>query len=66
VLDVLNRLYQERDPEIAFHSYCRQGLCAGCLVEVDGRRCLACRTPAHDDMEIRPVLGSSSEDGLGG
>ena len=56
VMNVLKKLYQQQDRDIVFYSYCRQGLCAGCRVEVNGRRVLACQTLAENDIEIRPVL----------
>ncbi len=56
VLDVLKILYREKDETIAFHSFCRQGLCASCVVELNGRRVLSCATPALDGMEIKPIL----------
>ena len=56
IMDVLKKLYQQQDRDIVFYSYCRQGLCAGCQVEVNGRRVLACQTMAENDIEIRPVL----------
>ena len=55
VLDVLKMLYR-RDEMISFYSFCRQGLCGGCAVELNGRRVLSCATPAQDVMEIRPIL----------
>lgn len=56
IMNVLKKLYQQHDHDIVFYSYCRQGLCAGCQVEVNGRRVLACQTLAESDIEIRPVL----------
>ena len=56
IMDVLKKLYQQQDHDIVFYSYCRQGLCAGCRVEVNGSRVLACQTLAENDIEIRPVL----------
>lgn len=56
VLDVLKILYREKDEAIAFYSFCRQGLCGGCVVEINGRRVLSCTTPALDMMEIKPIL----------
>ncbi len=56
VLDVLKMLYCEKDERIAFHSFCGQGLCAGCMVELNGRRVLSCVTLASDRMEIKPIL----------
>jgi len=56
VLNVLEYIYHFLDSNIAFYSFCRQGLCGGCLVEVNGNRVLACKTPACDNMHIRPIL----------
>ena len=55
VLDVLKMLYREKDENISFESYCRQGLCAGCTVELNGRRVFACKTEAPEEMTIKPV-----------
>ena len=56
IMDVFKQLYQQQDHDIVFYSYCRQGLCTGCQVEVNGRRVLACQAMAKNDIEIRPVL----------
>ena len=56
VLNVLEVLYEKCDADFAFYSFCRQGLCGGCLVEVNGKRVMACKTPAEDNMTILPVL----------
>ena len=56
VLDVLKIIYREKGAPVAFQSYCRQGLCGGCVVEVNGHRVLSCTTLAQDGMEISPVL----------
>ena len=56
VLNVLEHIYRFLDGELSFYSYCRQGLCGGCLVEVNGKRVMACKTPALDRMEIKPIV----------
>ena len=36
-------------------AFCLMGSCQECLVEVDGHRRLACRTPLVANMDVRPV-----------
>ena len=62
VLDVLRMIYRDQDDRITFHGYCRQGLCAGCVVELNGRRVLACKTPAEGEMIVRPFAAGQEED----
>jgi D-hydroxyproline dehydrogenase subunit gamma len=35
-------------------AFCLMGSCQECLVEVDGHRRLACRTPLAAGMDVRP------------
>ena len=55
VLDVLEHIALHLDTEVTFYSFCRQGLCGGCLVTVNGKRVLACKTLALDEMTIDPI-----------
>jgi len=55
VLDVLDHIALYLDTEITCYSFCRQGLCGGCLVTLNGKRVLACKTLALDEMTIDPI-----------
>ena len=55
VLDVLEHIALQLDTEVTFYSFCRQGLCGGCLVTLNGKRVLACKTLAPDEMTIDPI-----------
>lgn len=55
VLNVLEHIYHNLDGNLSFYSFCRQGLCGGCSVDVNGKLVLACKTPALEEMEIRPL-----------
>lgn len=58
VLNVLEYIHYEMDVPVPFFSFCRRGLCGGCVVKIKGRKRLACRTVPKDEMEIEPVVPS--------
>ncbi|KLU27232.1 (2Fe-2S)-binding protein [Caballeronia mineralivorans PML1(12)] len=41
--------------------FCLMGSCQECLVMVDGRRVLACRTAVADGMHVEKVPGAGSD-----
>jgi succinate dehydrogenase/fumarate reductase-like Fe-S protein len=55
VLDALNYIYNNKDGTLIHPYYCRSGVCAGCLVEVNGKKVLACKTSMLQEMTIRPA-----------
>lgn len=57
VLDVLNYIYTELDSTLAFPRSCRNGKCGLCTVDVNGKPCLACNSPATEKMVIAPIKG---------
>jgi succinate dehydrogenase/fumarate reductase-like Fe-S protein len=56
VLNVLEYIYRELDPTLAFfdHAACRQAACGKCMVKLDGAVKLACKEIAHDGMLLEP------------
>ncbi|MBQ3062686.1 MAG: hypothetical protein IJD03_03410 [Clostridia bacterium] len=57
VMDVLDYIYSELDPTLAYfsHEACRQTACGKCLVKVNGKNCLACGTPCGEsDLHLAP------------
>ena len=56
VLNVLEYIYRELDPTLAFfdHAACRQAACGKCMVKLDGAVKLACKEIAHDGMVLEP------------
>ena len=44
VLDVLNYVYENLDPSLAYRWNCRAGQCGSCAVILNGKPCAACRT----------------------
>ena len=59
VLNVLEYIYRELDPTLAFldPAACRQAACGKCMVKVDGAVKLACKEVAHDGMLLEPYSG---------
>lgn len=43
------------DGSVAYYLSCRRGLCAACVVRVNGKNEMACVTLARDDMVVEPT-----------
>ena len=54
VLEVIQTIYQERAPSLAFRQGCLNGTCVGCAVSVNGKALLACQRLASQEMVIEP------------
>lgn len=54
VLEVIDAIYQQRDPTLAFRQGCANGSCGGCGVVVNGHPVLACQALAEKEMVIGP------------
>lgn len=57
VLDVLDYIYENIDPTLAYfsHEACRQTACGKCTVKVNGKNCLACgKANLSEDYRIDP------------
>ena len=65
VLNLLDHIHQTMDRDLSYYSFCRQGLCGGCSVEMNGKRVLACKTLASEELEIKPILKSIQDKGTG-
>lgn len=61
VLDILNYVYENLDPSLAFRNLiCRDGVCHACFLVVNGKRSMSCFTPVRglgDTVEIGPAPG---------
>lgn len=56
VLHLLRYVYENLDPTLAYYASCRLGECAGCLVRVNGRPCLACIALVDEEMIANPLV----------
>lgn len=59
VMDVLQAISDRQDPTLTYyrHSMCNHGICARCMMAVNGKVCLACteRVETYDELHIAPV-----------
>ena len=55
VLDVLQYIYEELDPTLAFRGPCKSNCCKGCTVKINGKPGLACEKRAEAEMTIEPL-----------
>jgi succinate dehydrogenase/fumarate reductase-like Fe-S protein len=54
VLDVLAYLMEHEDSSLGFRDSCRIGVCAACLVTLNGKAVLSCKVQAEREMDIGP------------
>ena len=54
VLNALHYIADHLDPSLAFSCSCRIGLCASCLLTVNGKSVMSCTTLVEDGMVIEP------------
>jgi succinate dehydrogenase/fumarate reductase iron-sulfur protein len=55
VLNVLNWIYENRDPSLAFYDNCDRGVCGRCTMTVNGRSALSCTTLVKGDLLLQPL-----------
>jgi succinate dehydrogenase/fumarate reductase-like Fe-S protein len=55
VLNVLNWIYENTDPTLAFYYSCRIGKCEGCEMMMNGNKILACNTLVEGDIVLEPM-----------
>lgn len=55
VLDVLNYIYEELDPTLAFRGPCAANCCKGCVMMINGKPGLACEKRAVAEMNLEPL-----------
>ncbi len=56
VSDALYRVNENYGDALAHLVSCRLGMCGCCLVRVNGKPCLACCTPAADNISVEPAF----------
>ncbi len=56
VLEILQKIKEEKDPTLSFRSMCRASICGTCAVKVNGQHRLACNTRVSgDEVLIEPA-----------
>ena len=54
VTNVLQQIWEDLDPSLAFYVSCHSGKCRGCFVKANGKVRMACATLVEGDLEIKP------------
>ena len=59
VMNILENIYQNQDPTLAFfdHAACHQAACGKCALKVNGKVRLACKESASEEMLLEPANG---------
>ena len=52
---MLQYISRHIDGSLAYYLSCRRGMCAACVVRIEGQNEMACVTPARDGMVITPT-----------
>jgi succinate dehydrogenase/fumarate reductase-like Fe-S protein len=55
VLDVLEYIYENIDPSLAFYASCRRGICGRCNIRVNGKARLSCGELVTGDLKLEPT-----------
>ena len=58
VLSILQYIYENLDPSLAFTGPCERRLCGACTVIINGKTLLACKTYVSNNMIIEPIKNS--------
>ncbi len=56
-MNILEYIYNDLDPTIAFYRSCRGGVCGGCRILIDGKPALSCMTIIKGDVTFKPIPG---------
>ena len=59
ILWLINEL---QDGSLAYRVSCHRGICASCIMRINGRQRLACVTEVTGDLELEPALGTVIKD----
>jgi len=58
LLTILRYIHENHDPTLSFfsHCVCARGICGRCVVDVNGKKRLACSyVPDTDELTVRPM-----------
>ena len=56
---LINELH---DGSLAYRVSCHRGICASCIMRINGKQRLACVTEVTGDVELEPALGTVIKD----
>jgi succinate dehydrogenase/fumarate reductase-like Fe-S protein len=50
------------DGSLAYRVSCHRGICASCIMRINGKQLLACVTEVTGDLELQPGMGAVIKD----
>ena len=62
VTGALRRINEERDGSLAYRVSCHRGICASCIMRINGKQRLGCVTEVTGDLELQPAFGTVLKD----
>jgi succinate dehydrogenase / fumarate reductase, iron-sulfur subunit len=62
VTGALRRIVEQRDGSLAYRVSCHRGICASCIMRINGKQRLGCVTEVTGDLELQPALGTVLKD----
>jgi succinate dehydrogenase / fumarate reductase iron-sulfur subunit len=62
VTGALRRINEERDGSLAYRVSCHRGICASCIMRINGKQRLGCVTEVTGDLELQPAFGAVLKD----
>jgi succinate dehydrogenase / fumarate reductase iron-sulfur subunit len=62
VTGVLRAINELHDGSLAYRVSCHRGICASCIMRINGKQRLGCVTEVTDDVELQPALGTVIKD----
>jgi len=62
VTGLLRLLNEQQDGGLAYRVSCHRGICASCIMKIDGKQRLGCVTEVTSDLELAPAFGTVIKD----
>jgi succinate dehydrogenase/fumarate reductase-like Fe-S protein len=62
VTNLLWRINEALDGGLAYRVSCHRGICASCIMRINGKQRLACVTEVTGDLELGPAIGTVIKD----
>lgn len=62
VTGLLWQINEEQDGSLAYRVSCHRGICASCIMRINGKQRLGCVTEVMGDLELQPALGKVIKD----
>jgi succinate dehydrogenase / fumarate reductase iron-sulfur subunit len=62
VTGLLRTINEQQDGSLAYRVSCHRGICASCIMKINGKQRLGCVTEVTGDLELAPAFGTVIKD----